>query len=162
MGLLDATEYDPEPARRRTRLLIIGGLSIVAIVILYFLFRYYPETRVVNNFFQAIEQKDFEKAYGIYNADPDWKQHPQQHEYTYSQFYLDWGPGGEYGIISSHSIACLKEPHKSGFQPASGIIVAVTINKRPIRRYLWVEKKTKEIHISPFELDNCTAFSWFQ
>ena len=151
MGLLDATEYDPEPARRRNRLLIIAGLSIVAIVILYFIFRYYPEKRVIDSFFEAIEQKNFEKAYGIYNGDPDWKQHPQQHEYTFNQFYLDWGPSGEYGVISSHRIDCATEPHKSGFQPASGIIVVVTINNRPVTRSMWVEKKTHEIHFSPVE-----------
>jgi hypothetical protein len=149
MGLMDAPEYDPEPARRRTRRIVIAAVSLIAIVALYFFFRYWPEEHAVNNFFEAIEQKNFEKAYGIYNADPAWKDHPQQFTYTYNQFYLDWGPSGEYGIIGAHHIDCSTEPRKSGFQPATGIIVVVTVNKNPVTRIMWVEKKNKELHISP-------------
>lgn len=151
MGLLDAAEYDPEPARRRNRLILIAVLTFFVLVILYFVFRYWPEEHAVNNFYQAIEQKDFERAYGIYNADPDWKQHPQQFAYGYNQFYMDWGPSGEYGAITSHHVDCATEPHKSGFQSASGIVVVVTVNHNPKTQVLWVEKKTKEIHFSPLD-----------
>src|SRR5947209_5984891 len=154
MGLLDATEYDPRPAQRRNRMILIAlGLVIVALI-LYFIFRYYPEKKVVDHFFQALEQKNYEGAYGIYFHDPDWKQHPNKYkDYNLNQFVLDWGPSGDYGPINSHRIGCATEPHKSGFQSASGIIVVVTINNRAEQTSLWVEKKDKTITRSPINVE---------
>jgi hypothetical protein len=147
MALLDAKEYDPRPRQRLMRL--IGAAVVVAILAIvgWFIFRYKPEKDVINNFFQAIEAKNFEQAYGIYNADPDWKQHPQKYNnYTYNQFLLDWGPSGEYGAITSHKIECATEPKKRGFQSPSGVIVVVRINNRGDKtESFWVEKKSKTI-----------------
>ena len=152
MGLLDATEYDPRPAQRRNRMILIAIVIAIFAIILYFIFRYYPEKRVINHFFEAIEHKDFDAAYGIYYHDPDWKQHPGKYkDYTLNQFVLEWGPSGDYGPIASHHVDCATEPHKSGFQAASGIIVVVTINKRAESTSLWVEKKSKTITHSPLQ-----------
>lgn len=154
MGLLDAPEYDPRPAQRRNRMILIALIVIIVAVVLYFIFRYYPEKKVIDQFFQAIEQKDYEKAYGIYNHDPDWKQHPGKYkDYTLNQFVLDWGPSGDYGTITSHEIDCATEPHKSGFQSASGIIVVVTLNKRAEQISMWVEKKDKTVTRSPINVE---------
>ena len=152
MGLMDATEYDPRPAQRRNRTILIAIVVVIFAVILYFIFRYYPEKKVVDRFFQALEQKNFEAAYGVYFNDADWKQHPQKHkEYTLNQFVLDWGPSGDYGVITSHHVGCATEPHKSGYQSASGVIVVVTINNRAESTSLWVEKKSKTITLSPIQ-----------
>jgi len=152
MGLMDATEYDPRPAQRRNRMILIAIVIVIFAVILYFIFRYYPEKKVVDRFLQTLEQKNFEAAYGVYFNDPDWKQHPQNHkEYTLNQFVLDWGPSGDYGVITSHHVDCATEPHKSGFQSASGVIVVVTINNRAESTSLWVEKKSKTITLSPIQ-----------
>lgn len=153
MALMDAKEYDPRPAQRRWRL--IGAVAAVAVAALVFwwFFRYWPEERVVNRFFEALERKDFDAAYGIYNADPDWKQHASKYDqYPLPQFMLDWGPSSEYGGITSHRIDCAKEPDKKDFQSPSGVIVAVIVNGRSQSTSLWVEKKTKTLTLSPFEL----------
>jgi hypothetical protein len=151
MGLLDAKEYDPRPRQRMVRLVLVAVVVVIVAVVAYFIFRYQPEKSVVNNMFQAIEAKDFEKAYGIYNADPDWKQHPEKYNhYTYNQFYLDWGPSGDYGPVTSHHIDCAAEPKTSGFRSPSGVIVVVRVNNRSDKtESLWVEKKTKTIGVSP-------------
>jgi hypothetical protein len=108
---------------------------------------------VINNFFHALEQKDFDAAYGIYFADPDWKQHPEKYSaYTINQFKLDWGPPGEYGPITSHQVDCALEPPKKEFVTASGVVVVVTINNRAEPRSMWVEKKTKTITDSPVKV----------
>lgn len=147
MALLDAKEYDPRPKQRLIRLIVAVVVLAILAVVAYFMFRYSSEKKVIENFFQAVEAKDFEKAYGIYNADPEWKQHPQKYNnYTYNQFVLDWGPSGDYGIITSHKIECAAEPKSSGFQPASGVIVVVRINNRADKtESFWVEKKEKSI-----------------
>ena len=153
MALLDAKEYDPRPAKRRWRLIGAGILVVIVAFIAWRIFRYTPETHVINSFFDALENNDYEKAYGIYNADPDWKQHPNQYDkYTMPQFVLDWGPSGEYGPIKSHKIDCVTEPEAKDFQSPSGVIVVVIVNNQTKETSLWVEKKSKTITTSPFEV----------
>jgi hypothetical protein len=153
MALLDAKEYDPRPAQRIWRLIGLAATVVLALFLLWWFFRYWPEESVVNRFFAAIERKDFEAAYGIYNADPDWKQHAAKYNrYSLSQFVLDWGPSSEFGVITSHKIDCSKEPNKRGFQSPSGVIVSVILNGRSQATSLWVEKKTKTLTLSPYEL----------
>ena len=153
MSLLDAKEYDPRPRQRMVRLILIAVVVVIVGIIAWFIFRYQPEKNVVEKFFKEIEAKNFEQAYGIYKADPDWKQHPDKYpEFTYNQFLLVWGPSGDYGIITSHKIDCATEPKKRGFASPSGVIVVVNINNRTDPRdnvSLWVEKKTKTINASP-------------
>jgi hypothetical protein len=151
MSLMDAKEYDPRPAQRRLRILGLAIVVVILAVAAWWYFRYWPEEQVINRFFTALQQKDFEKAYGIYNGDPDWKQHPQKYDrYPLSQFILDWGPSGDYGPITSHRIDCSTEPPKKDFQSPSGVIVVVTINNRTESTSLWVEKKSRAITTSPF------------
>lgn len=152
MSLLDAKEYDPRPAQRRNRLIVIAVLIVLVIAGVWWFFRFWPEEQVLNSFFQAIEQKNFEAAYGIYNHDPSWEQHPDKYkDYPFGQFMLDWGPSGDYGQITSHHIDCATEPHKSGFESASGVILVVTINNRAEPVSMWVEKKAKTITMSPIK-----------
>jgi hypothetical protein len=154
MALLDAKEYDPRPARRMWRL--VGGAVLVLVLafIAWRVFRYTPYTNVINKFFSAIERKDFDTAYGVYNGDPDWKQHADKYDkYSLSQFKLDWGPSGEYGAITSHKIDCATEPETKDFHSPSGVIVVVIINNQTKEMSLWVEKKTKTITTSPFAVD---------
>jgi len=153
MGLLDAKEYDPRP---KQRLLWLIGSVIVLVILLgigWLLFRYQPEKNVVNRFFEAIEAKNFEQAYGIWNADPGWKQHPDRYDkYTLNQFLLDWGPSSDWGVITTHSIECATEPKKKAFKSPTGVIVVVKINNRADPHddvSLWVEKDAKTIGFSP-------------
>jgi hypothetical protein len=157
MGLMDAQEYDPRPAQRRIRLAIGAAVLLVVLLALWFWpsgrFHYMSEWNIANKFFTAIEQKNFDAAYGLYNADADWKQHPEKYNgYTLSQFTLDWGPASEYGIITSHEVDCAKEPPTKGFGSASGVIVAVILNHRKDSKdeaLLWVEKKSHTITLAP-------------
>lgn len=153
MGLMDAKEYDPRPAQRRWRLLLTALVIVIAIFLVWWFFRFYPEDRVINKFFSAIEHKDFDTAYGLYFADPDWKQHPQKYnQYPLPQFMLDWGPSSEYGTITSHKIECTTEPPTKAYRSPTGVIVVVSVNHRPETTSMWVEKKSKSISLSPQEV----------
>ena len=78
-------------------------------------------------------QSDYERAYAIWNADPNWKQHPQKYSgYNFGTFELDWGPTGEYGEIRSHHIRTAMTPKN-----ASGVVVVVMINDRKEPLALW-------------------------
>lgn len=147
--LFEAPAYDP--ARERRKRVVISTIIAAAIVVAvlgYFL-RFWPEEHVVNQFFTALQHNQFEQAYGIWFHDPNWKQHPQQYaNYPYADFYNDWGPSGEWGIIKDFHVDTAAAP-KSG---SSGVVVQVTVNGRTKRCFVWVEKKTKTLTFSPFEL----------
>ena len=147
MTLMDAKEYDPVRERRR-KLRIWTAVSLVIVVaFLAWMFRFWPEERIVDHFFAALQQQQFEKAYGIWLHDPDWQQHPQQYaQYPYNEFYRDWGPGGEYGPIKSYRIYASGSPKGGG----SGVIVEVVVNERYEHARVWVEKKTKTLTFSPY------------
>jgi hypothetical protein len=153
MGLLDAKEYDPRPRQRLVRLIVAALIIVILAVAGFYEWPYYQARGVVNKFFAAVEAKDFEKAYGLWNADPDWKQHPDRYSaYTLNQFVLDWGPSSSYGVITRHSIECLTQPPKKAFKSPTGVIVVIKINNRADPQDdvdLWVEKKTGSIGFSP-------------
>jgi hypothetical protein len=129
---------------------VIGGIIVIAIAaFLIYHYRNWREERTVNRFFAAVEQKDYDKAYGIWNADPNWKQHPQKYSgYNFGTFELDWGPTGEYGDIRSHRIRTAITPKN-----ASGVLVVVMINDRKEPMALWVEKKDQSMSFKPPTLD---------
>ena len=147
--LFTATPYDAGKVRRK-RIRVTAAILIVLLIAgLGFIFRYWPYEHRVDKFFHALEAKDYETAYGMWFNDPAWKQHPQNYSrYPYGAFYLDWGPGGEYGIIKEHKVDGSTSSGKWG--TGSGVIVVVTVNGRsePVR--LWVEKDDKTIGFSPF------------
>lgn len=129
---------------------VIAGIIVIAIAAyLIYHFRNWREEQTVNHFFAAVEQKDYEKAYGIWNADAGWKQHPQKYSgYNFGTFELDWGPTGEYGDIRSHHIRTTITPKN-----ASGVLVVVMINDRKEPMALWVEKKDQSMSFKPPTLD---------
>lgn len=145
--ILTAPQYDPKRERRKKQIIAGVILAVIAIGVLLYVFRNWPEERVVNKFFSALEAKDYEKAYALWMADADWKQHPQKYpNYPFNEFYRDWGPGGEWGLIRSYHIDGSANP-KHG----SGVVVVVTVNERLAdKARIWVEKKDKTLTFSPY------------
>ena len=145
MTLFEAKEYDPSVEKQR-RIYAIAGLVLLLILgFLIYHFWNWREEHAVNRFLTAIEHKDYEKAYTVWNADPNWKQHPQKYVgYNFGTFELDWGPTGEYGEIRSHSIRTSLTPKNS-----SGVVVISMINDRKVPLALWVEKKDRSITFLP-------------
>lgn len=147
MTLLDAQEYDY--ARQRRRRIRIISILVLALVIAGLAWEYHnwPEEHVVDRFFDALQQQNYEAGYGIWMHDSNWKQHPQKYtQYSYNDFYRDWGPGGEWGIIKSHDIYGSGTPRGGG----SGVIVEVVVNGRSEHARVWVEKSDKSLSFSPY------------
>jgi hypothetical protein len=123
MTIFQAKEYDPGIEKRRR----IYGIAAIALVIVAGLLVYHfwdwREERVVNKFFTAIEHRDYERAYALWN---------------------DWGPTGEYGEIRSHHIRTAMTPKNS-----SGVVVVTMINDRKEPLPLWVEKNDHSITFLP-------------
>lgn len=149
MTLLDAQEYDSEKGRKRTRRIVsaIAVLLIVAGIVWWN--RYLPEKLVVGHFFDALQRQDYNTAYGIWMHDPEWQKHPQNHpKYPFSEFYRDWGPGSEWGLIKTQKIYGESACPGGG----SGVVVDVVVNDRTEHAQVWVEKSDRTLSYPPCEL----------
>lgn len=148
MSLMDAPVYDQRRARRNQALLIgffsLLGLIVVLTLLGYilghgWLFSNLPAEHKVGQFYQALQDKDYAKAYGIYESDPTWQQHPEKYSgYPLSRFTEDWtnpsySPAG--GPITQYHVDVSRTDGSGPF--GSGIIVASTLNgKKGIAVYV--------------------------
>ena len=136
MTLLNAPKYD-ERREHLKKYSLIGSAATFALLVLLtlagfllghgWLFTDLPAEHKVSKFFDALEAKDYSRAYGIYNNDAKWQQHPGKYQdYPLSRFTEDWtteSPVG--GPITSHHVDISKTDGSGTF--GTGIIVAVTV-----------------------------------
>jgi hypothetical protein len=149
MTLLDAKEYDSTKARKRNRIIIVVIVAAIILAGVVWWFRYWPEEQIVGKFFDDLQKQDYKTAYGIWMRDPDWQQHPEQHpKYPFGEFYRDWGPGGEWGIIKTQKVFGASTCPGGG----SGIVVDVIVNDRTEHAQVWVEKSDKTLSYPPCTL----------
>jgi hypothetical protein len=154
MTLMDAQQYDETRDRRRRNFIIAGVFIVLILGWLGYHCRHYPERRVADQLFGALQRGDVEGAYAIWVKDPNWKQHPEKHtQYAYGDFAQDWGPSGEWGIIKSYRIDC-------SYSSGSGVIVQATVNNRAQHAYVWVDKNDKALFVSPNDIDCGNWFGW--
>jgi hypothetical protein len=147
MTLLDAPSFNPARARKR-RNIILGALVFILVgVVFVWYFWNWPAEHRVSRFFEALEQQQFERAYGIWNDDADWQQHPAKYSgaaYPYNKFLDDWGLSGEYGKITSYKI--LYATSSLG----NSTLMAISVNERKSLTTLGVTHGT--IGFTPFSL----------
>ncbi len=156
MTLFETEPYDPVAARKKRIRIISISTIILIILILAWNYRFWPEEHQVDLFFAALQKQDYEKAYGVWNHDSDWKQHPEKYSnYSFQEFMKDWGPGGEWGLIKSYHVdgsAVPKGGNGTKFDvTSSGVVVVVTVNERIAQKaHIWVEKSDKTLGFSPY------------
>ena len=136
MTLLNAPEYDSRRDTRIRNLWIAAGILVLLAIVIGvggfvlghgWFFSNLPAEHKVNTFFEALEAKDYSKAYGIWWNDPEWKQHPQKYDYTLQRFTEDWTSASPVnGPILSHHVDISRTDGSGMF--GSGIIVAVRVN----------------------------------
>jgi hypothetical protein len=83
---------------------VVGALVLIAAVVLWYSFRFYPEQRAAQRFFNALAAGDTNSAYQL------WKPQPS---YRTQDFMADWGPYGYYGPVKSYKILHLSTPRGS-------------------------------------------------
>lgn len=149
MTLLDAKQYDPEKDRKRKKQVISAIVALLIVLSLVWWFRYWPEERIVGRFFDALQKQDYKMAYAIWMHDPQWEQHPDAHpKYPFSDFYRDWGPGGEWGLIKTQRVYGASTCPGGG----SGVVVDVVVNNRTEHAQVWVEKSDRTLSYPPCDL----------
>ncbi len=101
------TLLDPpvdKPHKSRAMAITLVALILVAAVVLWFTFRYYPEKKAASEFFDTLVAGDTSKAYAI------WK---PSSNYQMKDFLADWGADGYYGPVKSYKIMDAKTPRNS-------------------------------------------------
>ncbi len=155
MTLLDAQEYDSQKARKRNRRIIAICAIVLIVAGIVWWNRYWPEEHMVGKFFAALQVQDYKTAYAVWMQDPQWQQHPQNHPgYPFNEFYRDWGPGGEWGLVKSAKVyAASPCPARRGDSGGgSGVVVDVIVNDRTEHAQVWVEKSDHTLSYPPCEL----------
>src|SRR5437016_9728647 len=99
MSLIDPPADKPDKSRAMA--FTVAALTLVAIVALWFTFRYYPEKRAAERFFDALVAGDAAKAYQL------WK---PVSSYALKDLLADWGPQGYYGPGKSEKVIHAKAP----------------------------------------------------
>jgi len=99
MTLLDPPPVTPHKSRAVP--FTIAAVAVAAIVVLYFAFRYYPEKRAAERFFDALVADNTDRAYQL------WKPSPS---YSMKDFLADWGPQGYYGPVKSYELLRASSP----------------------------------------------------
>jgi hypothetical protein len=150
MTLLDAKEYHPEKERKRRTRIILAVVFVLLLVFSAWWNRFWPEKRIADKFFSSLQKQDFETAYGIYYHDPEWKQHRQNHaQYPFNEFWQDWGPGGQWGVVKSYRVYGSSNCPGGG----SGVVVDLIVNDRAQHAQLYVDKTDKTISTPPCDLE---------
>ena len=137
MTLMNAPDYDSRrDARNRNLMIAAGVLVLLTLAILMggfvmghgWFFSNVPAEHKVDNFFKALEAKDYAKAYGIWWNDPEWQQHPEKHaDYPLQRFTEDWTTASPVNApIVEHHVDISKTDGSGAF--GTGIIVAVRVN----------------------------------
>ena len=137
MTLLNAPVYN-EGKEKLKRNVLIGALATVAVLVLLtlggyiaghgWLFSNLPAEHRVNDFFAALQAKDYGKAFGIYNNDPEWAQHADKYkDYPETRFQEDWSTQDPIkGPVNAYHVDISRTDGAGRF--GTGIIVAVTVN----------------------------------
>ncbi len=145
MTLLDPPAEKPEKSRAMA--FTIAALVLVAIVVLWFTFRYYPEKKAAEHFFDALVAADTARAYQL------WKPSPS---YAMKDFLADWGPEGYYGPVKSYKILRASSPIG-----ANAVAVRVAISPfSPMPDASEIEKSRKTKVVSVWVLISDKSFSF--
>jgi hypothetical protein len=120
------------------RVLFIGLPSVLVIVSAFFYFRTWSQERTVSNFFETLEQQNYEAAYRMWCT----PEKPCRY-YPIEKFKEDWGTDGVYGNLSALKIENVDYCE-------SGVVLEATYpDTQPFG--LWVERSTNMISFAPWQ-----------
>jgi ABC-type nickel/cobalt efflux system permease component RcnA len=106
----------PQDTRRKSRPMAftVAALLLVTVVGLWWIFRFYPEKRAAEHFFDAVVAGDMAQAYKL------WK---PTSSYKMDDFLADWGATGYYGPVKSYKI--IREDSPTG---SNAVQISVAIS----------------------------------
>ena len=155
MTLLNAPEFDEQKENRNRNILVGSGIFVAVMVVLTvggfllghgWLFTNLPTEHHVKTFLATVQAGDYPKAYGIWNNDPDWQQHPDKYkDYPLQRFTEDFTTESEWKApINSFHVDFSK-------RDSTGVVVASTINGST-NLTLKIQRSDGTIAFFPYEL----------
>lgn len=135
MSLLNPPVEKPH----KSHAMAITGVAVLLslAMVLYFTFRYYPEKKAAEHFFDAVVAGNMDQAYALWQPSANYKM---------KDFLADWGPQGyyaEYGPLKSYKVVKARAPQKSN---SIEVTVAVSpFDPFPNTSDADKSRKTKEI-----------------
>ena len=133
--------------KSRAMAFTLAALGFALLLILYFAFRYYPEKKAAEHFFDALVAGDTNRAYQL------WK---PGGSYGMKDFLADWGPEGYYGPVKSYKILKVSSP-----VGANAVAVRVEISPfTPMPDMSDGEKSRKNKVLSVWVLTHDKSFSF--
>lgn len=95
-------EPPAEPSHKKRSLLItIGAIVVITLIVLWYTFRFYPEQKAAERFFNTLVAGDIAGAYKL------WK---PSASYRTQDFNADWGEYGYYGPVKSYKVTRVHAP----------------------------------------------------
>lgn len=154
MTLLNAPVYNARRENLKRNLLIGSGIAILlgAIIALAgyalghgWFFTNLPAEHKVKVFMATVQKGDYATAYGIWQNDADWQQHPQKYDYKLPRFTEDWTTASDWGgpVTSFHVDVSKRDD--------TGVVVAVTINDKK-RFFIKRENKDGNLDYAPLQI----------
>ena len=152
MTLLNAPVYNKRREDLKRNLLVGSGILIVVLALTavsgyllghgWFFMNLASESKV-KKFLSTVEHGDYAAAYGEWQNDPQWQQHPDKYkDYPLSRFTEDWTTESAWGgPVKSFHVDVSKRNE-------TGTVVAATINGRK-RLFLFCNKTDGTITYFP-------------
>jgi hypothetical protein len=155
MTLLNAPEFDERKETRKRNILIGSGIFVAAMVLLTtagfllghgWFFMNLPVEHKASVFLSTVKAGDYAKAYGIWNNDPEWQQHPQKYaDYTLKRFTEDWTTASDWkGPVTTTHVDFSKRDE-------TGTVVTATVNGAN-KVYLKYQRSDGTFSFFPYEL----------
>ena len=155
MTLLNAPEFDERKENLRRNIWVGSGIFVAVMAVLTvagfllghgWLFTNLPAEHRMNVFLTAVEAGDYPKAYGIFNNDAQWQQHPQKYaDYPLARFTEDFTTESEWkGPVTSFHVDFSK-------RDSTGTVVAATINGKT-NLTLKIQRSDGTMAFFPYEL----------
>src|SRR5215510_13109875 len=138
--LLDAPAEAPAKSNALKYTLI--AIALAVLIGGWFLFRYYPEKRAVNHFFDALVAGNTDQAYQL------WK---PASSYRKGDFLADWGPEGYYGPVKSYEIL-----RATRLKSSNGVIVSVAVSPFSLMPGANDAVKSRRTKVIPLFVDSDT------
>lgn len=142
----------PPDVHKKSRALAftIAACTIIAIIAVWFVLRFYPEKKTAETFLNAVVAGDMNTAYKLWQPGPSYKM---------QDFVADWGPTGYYGPVRSYEIMKARSPRGSAtsveirvaLSPFSPMPTANDAEKSQKTKVvnLWVDTKDKSLSFPP-------------
>jgi hypothetical protein len=139
---LDAYAAAGEQSARRAllvkRIIVSVLVAAVVVTIAYFALRTRSQERVVAQFLEDLQRKDYQTAYRLWGYTPE----TPSKDYPFDKFNEDWGPASPYA-----NAAALKIEHVDFCD--TGVVFNVTYPRQDTIG-LWVDRSTNVIGFAPW------------